>query len=488
MFQIIGCCISKQNIRGFYGFFQLTFVGGLDKIEYIYNAIGQKLEKKVTELAGSGVTTTQYVNGFQYKENVLLFFPHAEGYVNNTVVSGVNNYNYVYNYTDHLGNIRLSYTQDPVTPSSLKILEENHYYPFGLKHTNYNTSKIRFEEQLGKVLLRTPSPTATMPYQYKYNGKEYQDELGLNLTAMDFRQYDNAIGRFNVIDPLAEQDFGTSAYAFAGNNPVLFGDPSGLKAQAPDAIENNMVAGSVLSMYCNGMNGREISQQLQQQMWGPGFIVGLGGCGAGDARGFGGGGGVHALTIDPKTGERGYWEKRYVGNKDIPTYDKDPNDFNLGEVTIQPMYKKVWVGNVESGLAYAFLGLGLSVGEEMMYNENTWFSLRMMKSYSQSFNGNGYTWGKNAVAKRVSTGFKVAGYAFGVYNAVSTLSDYNNKKFDGTQFAIEEASNAYSTFGGIYGAAWGIGWELGRATTNTGWYQNWKQNTWLPWRYENYGY
>ncbi|MEI7509804.1 MAG: RHS repeat-associated core domain-containing protein, partial [Flavobacterium sp.] len=57
----------------------------------------------------------------------------------------------------------------------------------------------------------------------------YQDELGLNITAMDFRQYDNAIGRFSVNDPLAAQDFGNSPYAFAGNNPIIFGDPSGLK-------------------------------------------------------------------------------------------------------------------------------------------------------------------------------------------------------------------------------------------------------------------
>ena len=50
-------------------------------------------------------------------------FSTWEGYVNTT---GGNNY--VFNYTDHLGNIRLSYTQDPTT-QVLTILEENHYYP-----------------------------------------------------------------------------------------------------------------------------------------------------------------------------------------------------------------------------------------------------------------------------------------------------------------------------------------------------------------------
>ena len=41
-------------------------------------------------------------------------------------------------------------------------------------------------------------------YRYKYNGKEYQDELGLNVTAMDFRMYDNAIGRFHSIDKMTD--------------------------------------------------------------------------------------------------------------------------------------------------------------------------------------------------------------------------------------------------------------------------------------------
>ena len=65
-------------------------------------------------------------------------------------------------------------------------------------------------------------------YKYKYNGKEYQDELGLNVTAMDFRQYDSAIGRFMVIDPMAENATSLSPYRFGFNSPTLFSDPSGL--------------------------------------------------------------------------------------------------------------------------------------------------------------------------------------------------------------------------------------------------------------------
>ena len=121
-------------------------------------------------------------------------------------------YNYVYNYTDHLGNVRVSYEEDAT--GSATIIDENNYYPLGMKHSPYN--------------LITPASD----YKYKYNGKEIQDELGLNVTAMDYRQYDNAIGRFNVIDLLSELDYSGSSYSFAGNNPVFFADPSGLTREA----------------------------------------------------------------------------------------------------------------------------------------------------------------------------------------------------------------------------------------------------------------
>jgi hypothetical protein len=56
----------------------ITF-GTIGSIEYIYNADGIKLEKKVTQ--GTTANTTKYITGFQYLNNVLQFFPHAEGYV-----------------------------------------------------------------------------------------------------------------------------------------------------------------------------------------------------------------------------------------------------------------------------------------------------------------------------------------------------------------------------------------------------------------------
>lgn len=59
-----------------------------------------------------------------------------------------------------------------------------------------------------------------------------QDELGLNMTAMDYRQYDNALGRFNSIDALSEMNYSVSPFAFSYNNPIFWSDPTGLLSQA----------------------------------------------------------------------------------------------------------------------------------------------------------------------------------------------------------------------------------------------------------------
>src|SRR5690625_267948 len=66
-------------------------------------------------------------------------------------------------------------------------------------------------------------------YMYRYNGKEFQDELGLNMYAMDMRQYDPAIARWVVQDPVVHFDY--SPYNAFDNNPVFWADPSGADSE-----------------------------------------------------------------------------------------------------------------------------------------------------------------------------------------------------------------------------------------------------------------
>lgn len=203
------------------------------QIEYLYNAAGVKLKKKVTgNLVSPSETTTDYLGGYQYRNNVLEFFPTAEGYVKHTVSGTEHNYNYVFNYTDHLGNVRLSYMVDP-EDNVLKILEENHYYPFGLKHNGYNSSQsmiVGFPTR-PPVKLTPVLNQSDVTYKYKYQGQELQDELGLNIYFFKYRMYDMAIGRFLQVDPLSEGYVYNSTYAFAENKVVANFELEGLEAK-----------------------------------------------------------------------------------------------------------------------------------------------------------------------------------------------------------------------------------------------------------------
>lgn len=96
-----------------------------------------------------------------------------------------------------MGNIRVSFTKS--LKSGLAIIkEENHYYPFGAKHENYNTEHLEFGRMDGalalKLLTRSRLLTPYLAYQYKYNGKKLQDDMGLNMYDYGARNYDPALG------------------------------------------------------------------------------------------------------------------------------------------------------------------------------------------------------------------------------------------------------------------------------------------------------
>jgi RHS repeat-associated protein len=206
---------------------KITF-GTAENIEYIYNAAGQKLQKIVTD--GSNVTTTDYLGGYQYESGSLKFFPTAEGYVEPAGSS----YKYIYQYKDHLGNVRLSYDK------TLAIKEESNYYPFGLKHEGYNTVKIGVENK------------------YKFQGQERQDELGLGWDSFKYRNYDYAIARFMSIDPLTEKYRDWGPYVFSGNRVV--------DAREIEGLEPDILFGSekdALKNFGQQYNGKSIKQGVE---------------------------------------------------------------------------------------------------------------------------------------------------------------------------------------------------------------------------------
>ncbi|WP_458628633.1 DUF6443 domain-containing protein [Winogradskyella sp. PC D3.3] len=77
------------------------------KIEYTYAADGRKLSKVVTN--DGNITTNLYAGKYIYENNRLKVFLQPEGYVEPNSSNGLN---YVYQYKDHLGNVRLSYKKN----------------------------------------------------------------------------------------------------------------------------------------------------------------------------------------------------------------------------------------------------------------------------------------------------------------------------------------------------------------------------------------
>ncbi len=191
----------------------------------VFGTARQKVNKLVNSVPiDNMIKSVDYLDGFQYTGGELNFFLHPEGYVNVTLgTTGNRIFNYVYYYTDHLGNIRLTYTKDMVS-NQLKIMDENHYYPFGLKHQKY-TSPGSLDLKAESEDIARPGYVTSTPFMYRYNGKEYQDELGLNMYDMDMRQYDPAIARWVVLDPVIHHSM--SPYNAFDNNPVFWADPSG---------------------------------------------------------------------------------------------------------------------------------------------------------------------------------------------------------------------------------------------------------------------
>ena len=167
----------------------VTFSDG-STIRYMYSADGTKL--RTTHVINGVTTTTDYCGNVIYENGTAKRLLTDEGYVD------LSNNTYYYYLKDHQGNNRV------VINSSGTVQETNHYYPFGGLFS-----------------------TSTNVQPYKYNGKELDTKKGLNLYDYGARHYDAALGRWHVVDPLAEKMGAWSPYGYCKNSPLMFIDPNG---------------------------------------------------------------------------------------------------------------------------------------------------------------------------------------------------------------------------------------------------------------------
>ena len=200
-----GNLISDQNksINVEYNYMNLpeliTFSDG-KRIQWIYDANGNKLRKNVYDEEGICTSYKDYANGFVYSDGSLDFFSHAEGRVK-ALTNGL--FEYHYDYKDHLGNIRVTYKAD--SNNEAQIIQEDHYYPFGVR-------------------LAHMSMDGGSNNKYLYNGKELEDDHNLNWYHYGARHYDPQLGRWLQVDPADEFH---SPYVYCANTPINAIDPDG---------------------------------------------------------------------------------------------------------------------------------------------------------------------------------------------------------------------------------------------------------------------
>lgn len=137
-------------------------------------------------------------------------------------------YVYIYLSNENETPIDVYFDEFQVEHVKSPVVQMSDYYPFGLTFNSYQREN-------------------SVAQRWKFQGQEHIDDLGLNWDSFKWRNHQPDIGRFFNIDPLAEDYYYNSPYAFSENKVISHIEVEGLESLFVVGIVNDVMTRKAIS-------------------------------------------------------------------------------------------------------------------------------------------------------------------------------------------------------------------------------------------------